>query len=169
MISVAWNSLTFAAAGRLLSLRPCARLTRMEPYLVWLILGFTLVIIEMTTGTFYLLVLGVSCFGAAGAAFFGLGFPVQGLIAALLSGVGAYLVHAQRGANSAQKMQPMDAGMPARFESWTEQTSGRARVRYRDASWDARIEGGAELQPGATVYVQSTAGNTLLVSVRPPD
>ena len=91
MISVAWNSLTFAAAGRLLSLRPCARLTRMEPYLVWLILGFTLVIIEMTTGTFYLLVLGVSCFGAAGAAFFGLGFPVQGLIAALLSGVGANL------------------------------------------------------------------------------
>ena len=141
----------------------------MEPYVVWLILGFTLIIIEMTTGTFYLLVLGVSCFGAAAAAFFGLGFPVQVSVAALLSGAGAYLVNAQRGANAAQKMKPMDAGMPASFESWTERGSGRARVRYRDASWDARIEDGVDLQPGATVYVQSTAGNTLLVSVRPPD
>jgi membrane protein implicated in regulation of membrane protease activity len=66
-------------------------------------------------------------------------------------------------------MKPMDAGMPARFESWTEQGSGRARVRYRDASWDARIEGSVDLQPGATVYVQSTAGNTLLVSAQSPD
>jgi len=141
----------------------------MEPYVAWLILGFTLVIIEMTTGTFYLLVLGVSCLGAAAAAYFGQGFPVQILVAALLSAMGAYVVHAQRSANSALKMKPIDAGMPARFENWVEQGSGRARVRYRDADWDARIEGGANLQPGTTVYVQSTSGNTLLVSVRPPD
>jgi membrane protein implicated in regulation of membrane protease activity len=123
----------------------------------------------MTTATFYLLVLGVSCFGAAGAAYFGQAFPAQIIIAAFLSALGAYLVHSQRGANAAQKMKPMDAGMPARFENWTEQGSGRARVRYRDASWDARIDGSADLQPGAKVYVQSTSGNTLLVSVRPPD
>ncbi len=141
----------------------------MDPYVAWLILGFTLVIIEMTTGTFYLLVLGVSCFAAAAAAYFGHGFPVQVLLAALMTGIGAYLVNAQRSANSAQKMKSMDAGMPARFESWTEQSSGRARVRYRDASWDARIAGEVDLQPGATVYVESTSGNTLLVSVRPPD
>ena len=141
----------------------------METYVAWLILGFTLVIIEMTTGTFYLLVLGVSCFAAAAAAYFDQGFPVQILLAALMTGIGAYLVNAQRRTNSAQKMKSMDAGMPARFEGWTEQGSGRARVRYRDASWDARIEGGSDLQPGATVYVQSTLGNTLLVSIRPPD
>ncbi|MBI1731905.1 MAG: NfeD family protein [Gammaproteobacteria bacterium] len=141
----------------------------MEPYLAWLILGFTLVIIEMTTGTFYLLVLGVGCFGAAGAAYLGQGFPVQILIAAVVSGAGAYLVHVYRSLDAPMKMKSLDAGMPARFETWTDQPSGRARVRYRDATWDARVEDRVDLQPGATVYVRSSDGNTLLVGVQPPD
>jgi membrane protein implicated in regulation of membrane protease activity len=66
-------------------------------------------------------------------------------------------------------MQSIDAGMPARFEAWTDRASGRARVRYRDASWDARVEGGAGLEPGATVYVHTTEGNTLHVAPNPPD
>ncbi len=140
----------------------------MEPHIIWLILGFALLIIEMATGTFYLLVLGVACFGAAGAAVFGLNFPIQILIAALVSGIGAYLVHAYRGVNTANKMPSIDAGMPARFENWTDQATGRARVHYRDASWEARVAGGADLQPGTTVYVQSSEGNTLHVSVQPP-
>ena len=140
----------------------------MEPYVAWLILGFSLVIIELTTGTFYLLVLGVACLGASGAAALDQGMPVQVLIAALMSGIGVVLIHSYRARNSAQQMKSVDAGMPARFEAWTDQTSGRARVRYRDASWDARVEAGAELQPGTTVYVQSATGNTLHVSLRPP-
>jgi membrane protein implicated in regulation of membrane protease activity len=58
--------------------------------------------------------------------------------------------------------------MPARFESWTDQATGRARVHYRDASWEARVEGNVNLQAGATVYVQSSEGNTLRVSAQPP-
>ena len=44
------------------------------------------------------------------------------------------------------------------------QTCGQpARVRYRGASWDARVEGAEALEPGATVYVLAADGNTLKV------
>jgi len=140
----------------------------MEPYLAWLILGFALVIIEMTTGTFYLLVLGFAAFGAGAAAWLGQDFSIQVLTMTLISGIGVYLVHGYRGANSAKQMPSIDAGMPAKFEGWTDQATGRARVRYRDAGWDARVEGNADLQPGATVYVESADGSTLRVGVKPP-
>jgi len=119
----------------------------MEPYLAWLLLGFALVIVEMTTGTFYLLVLGCAAFGASAAAWLGQDFLIQVLTTALISGIGAYLVHGYRGANSAQQMRSIDAGMPAKFEGWTDRATGRARVRYRDAGWDARVEGNADLLP----------------------
>ena len=140
----------------------------MEPYLAWLILGFALVIVEMTTGTFYLLVLGIAAFGAGATAWLGQDFTIQVLTTALVSGIGVYLVHGYRRANGAKQMPSMDAGMPAKFESWTDQANGRARVRYRDTSWDARVEGNADLQPGATVYVASADGSTLRVGLKPP-
>ena len=40
----------------------------MDEDLLWAILGLTLVIVELLTGTFYLLVLGVAAFGASLAA-----------------------------------------------------------------------------------------------------
>ena len=38
----------------------------LDPSLAWAILGLTLVIIELVSGTFYLLMLGAAAFGAAG-------------------------------------------------------------------------------------------------------
>ena len=61
-------------------------------------------------------------------------------------------------------MQPIDAGMPANYESWVDVGARLARVRYRGASWDARVEGAEALEPGATVYVLATEGNTLKVA-----
>ena len=45
-----------------------------DNFLVWLIAGFLLVIVELVTGTFYMLVLGLACFAAAGLAYSGSGF-----------------------------------------------------------------------------------------------
>ena len=140
----------------------------MDAYLVWLLLGLALVIVELLTGTFYLLVLGVAAFGAGAAAWLGAGFPVQVVTAVVVAGIGAYFVHAYRARNAAQQMAPIDAGQPANFERWVDQAAGLARVRYRGASWDARLEGDAALQPGAQVYVLAAEGNTLKVSARRP-
>jgi membrane protein implicated in regulation of membrane protease activity len=140
----------------------------MHAYLAWLLLGLALVITELLTGTFYLLVLGVAAFGAAAVAWLGGGFAAQSVAAAVLALLGAYFVHAYRARNAAQQMTPIDAGQPANFESWVDQPAGLARVRYRGASWEARLDGEAALQPGALVYVLATEGNTLKVSARRP-
>jgi membrane protein implicated in regulation of membrane protease activity len=139
----------------------------MDPALLWAITGLALVIVELLTGTFYLVMLGVAAFGAAGTAWLGYDFPAQVIVAAVIAGVGCYGVHLYRQKNRTQQMAPIDAGMPASFESWIDRGARLARVRYRGASWDARIEGtdaGAEaLQPGNTVYVLAADGNTLKV------
>jgi membrane protein implicated in regulation of membrane protease activity len=140
----------------------------MEAYLAWLLLGLALVITELLTGTFYLLVLGVAAFGAGAVAWFGGGFALQSIAAAVLALLGAYLVHAYRARNAERQMVSIDAGQPANFEKWVDQPAGLARVRYRGASWDARLESEASLQPGALVYVLGTEGNTLKVSARRP-
>jgi membrane protein implicated in regulation of membrane protease activity len=140
----------------------------MEHYLAWAIVGLVLVITELLTGTFYLLMLGIAAFGAAAAAWLGFGFEVQAVVFLVASGVGCYAVHLYREKNRAQQMPSIDAGQPASFESWVDQAEGLARVRYRGASWEARVDGPAALQPGSVLYVLATEGNTLRVSLRRP-
>ena len=136
----------------------------MDQAVVWAVVGLVLVIVELLTGTFYLLVIGIAAFGAALAAWLGLQFSAQSIIAALIGAIGCYGVHLYRAKNRAEQMAPIDAGMPASFESWLDAGARLARVRYRGASWDARVEGGDALEPGATVYVLAADGNTLRVT-----
>jgi membrane protein implicated in regulation of membrane protease activity len=148
--------------------RFACKMPAMDAYLAWLLLGLALVIVELLSGTFYLLVLGVAAFGAGGLAWFGGGFALQSIAAALIALLGAYFVHAYRARNVAQQMAPIDAGQPANFESWLDQPAGLARVRYRGASWDARVDGGEAVEPGALLYVVATEGNTLRVAAKHP-
>ena len=136
----------------------------MDPALAWAILGLVLVITELLSGTFYLLMFGMAAFGAAGAAYFGQSFSVQALVASVVAALGCYGVHVYRARNRAEQMPPIDAGMPASFESWIDAAARLARVRYRGASWEARVEGAEALEPGTTVYVLAADGNTLKVA-----
>ena len=140
----------------------------MDPGLAWAVVGLTLVIAELLTGTFYLLMLGVAAFGAAAAAWLGQDFGTQSIVGSLVAVAGCYGVHAYRARNSAGQMAPVDAGMPATFESWLDAGSRLARVRYRGAAWDARVEGGELVESGATLYVVAVDGNTLKVSKKRP-
>ena len=140
----------------------------MDSWLAWGVLGLVLVIAELLTGTFYLLMLGVAAFGAAVIAAFGQPFAVQSIVAFVVAGAGCFGAHVWRAKNRTQQMPSIDAGMPASFESWVDASGRLARVRYRGASWDARIEGAEPVEPGATVYVLSTDGNTLKVTKTRP-
>jgi membrane protein implicated in regulation of membrane protease activity len=140
----------------------------MEHATIWAIVGLVLVIVELVTGTFYLLMLGLAAFGAALAAWLGFEFSVQSVVAVMVSAVGCWGVHIYKARNRAQQMAPIDAGMPASFESWLDAGARLARVRYRGASWDARVEGGEALEPGVTVYVLAADGNTLRVAKNRP-
>ena len=140
----------------------------MEEDFLWAILGLTLVIIELLTGTFYLLVLSIAAFGAALAAWLGQAFPVQTIVAAVISGFGCYGVHVYRAKNATQQMPNVDAGQPASFENWVDQGARLARVNYRGASWDALVDGDTAVDTGAMLYVVSANGNTLKVTTRRP-
>ena len=144
----------------------------MEPWLAWLVLGFILVIVELGTTTFYLLVLGAGAFAGAVVAWLGGNILAQAVAASAVALAGAYFVHAwhlrNRGANAAQS-NFLDRGQPVVLESWVDEASGRARVNYRGTTWDARLASPAPRPAlGAMLYIDGQDGSTLLVGTAPP-
>ena len=136
----------------------------MAPYLIWLLAGLGLVIVELLSGTFYLLMLGIAAFGGGAAAYFGQGLEVQIVLAAVIATAGCYGVHIYHAKNSTEQMSSVDAGQPANFEHWVDEGGGLARVKYRGASWEAHVDGQGALKAGALLYVKKTEGHTLKVS-----
>lgn len=140
----------------------------MDEDFLWAILGLTLVIVELLTGTFYLLMLAIAAFGAALAAWLGQPFGVQAVVSAAIAAAGCYGVHVYRAKNLKEQMPSIDAGQPASFENWIDQGARLARVRYRGASWDALVDGEGTVDSGAMLYVVTANGNTLKVTARRP-
>jgi membrane protein implicated in regulation of membrane protease activity len=136
----------------------------MDFYLIWLIAGFALIIVELVTGTFYLLVLGIAAIAGGVIAYAGLPFSVQALVAAALAVTGVMWVNRMRRASTAEKMRSLDVGQPASFDHWVDRAAAQARVKYRDALWDATVVGEIAGEPGEGLYVVSIDGNTLKVS-----
>lgn len=140
----------------------------MENYVLWLIIGFALLVAELLTGTFYLLMFGVAAFGGAAAAWLGQGFPAQIIATAVVAATGSWLVYSYRLRNARQQMKSVDYSQPVIFEKWVDQQERIARVRYRDASWEAQVEAGVTAEPGATLYIVSASGSMLnVVKSRP--
>ena len=140
----------------------------MDLSLAWLIAGFILVIAELATGTFYLLVLGVAAFAGAGVAYAGGALVWQSLVSAAVAVAGVVWVHQSRKRTVASPMPGLDVGHPAAFDSWVNKGTGHARVKYRDALWDAHVAGDASGEPGEILYIVSVDGNTLKVSKTRP-
>lgn len=140
----------------------------MDMSLAWLIAGFLLIIVELATGTFYLLVLGIAAFAGAGIAWAGGAFLWQAIAAAAVAVAGVVWVHVYRKSITPKRMRGLDVGQSAVFESWVDRDAGHARVKYRDASWDAQVSGGASGEPGEILYITSVDGNTLKVSKTRP-
>lgn len=139
----------------------------MDAYLLWAIAGIVLIIVEMLTGTFYLLVLGCAALVAAGAAWFGQTFWVQAVVSAAVAVAGVLLVNRYRSRGSPADKQSLDVGQSVTLESWINEADGLARVNYRNAQWEARVTG--ERVPGGKVfYIHAVAGNTLMVSAARP-
>lgn len=135
-------------------------------HVYWIVAAIVLVIVELLTGTFYLLVLGVAASGGAALAYFGFGFPVQAGIATAIAVVGVILVHRYRvsvksapgGANA------IDVGQRVTLDAWVNESEGLARVRYRGALWDARVIG--PRRDGTTFYIRSIDGSTLTIEAQ---
>lgn len=104
----------------------------------WLITGTT-IILELVSGTFYLLLLGAGFAAAAIAAHMGFGLAVQIVVAAVV-GVGAvlawYIGRRQRTDLPSAQANPnlnLDIGESVYVDVWN--PDGTATVRYRGAQW----------------------------------
>ena len=104
----------------------------------WLIAGGAIVL-ELMSGTVYLLLLGIGFAAAALSAHAGFGLTVQLLVAALV-GVGAvavwYAVRRGRPAEAPSRSNRdvnLDIGEQVQIDAWN--VDGTATVRYRGAQW----------------------------------
>ena len=140
----------------------------MDISLTWLIAGFILVIAELMTGTFYLLVLGIAALVGAGVGYASGSLVWQAVGAAIIAVAGVICVHRYKQTLSPTRMQALDFGQPAAFDSWVNKGAGHARVKYRDALWDAQVAGDASGEPGEILYITSVDGSTLKVSKTRP-
>jgi membrane protein implicated in regulation of membrane protease activity len=146
----------------------------MQDYLIWTILGFVLIIVEMVTGTFYLLVLGVGAFAGAFAAWLGAPFLVQVGVAGVVSVIGTVLVYKwQVGQKQTREgSNDLDIGQMVTLARWVNQPEGMLKVKYRGAEWDARVKPGdfesANATEGAFLHILAQDGQTLVVGSQKP-
>ena len=144
----------------------------MELWLIWIVAGFVLVIAELVTGTFYLLVIGVGAFAGAAVAWLGGNILVQAVTGSAVAMVGALAVHHWHAAHrkeDAGRSNLLDRGQPVVLEGWANESARIARVKYRGTSWDARMARADERPaPGTTLYIEAQEGNTLVVATAPP-
>jgi membrane protein implicated in regulation of membrane protease activity len=131
----------------------------------WLVAGGAIVL-ELLTGTVYLLLLGTGFAAAAIAAHAGFGLTTQLLVAAVV-GVGAvvawYTVRRRQPAAAPSRANPdvnLDIGERIHIDRWND--DGTAQVRYRGAAWTVVPRPGQAPSPGEH-RVTEVVGSRLVV------
>lgn len=142
----------------------------MVDWQMWLVMAGLVVILEMFTGTFYLLMVSVGLAAGALAALLGMNPSVQTLAAAVV-GVAATAVlrrskigRIHRSDASRDPNVNMDIGQTISVQHWSHQDGGKntARVSYRGAMWDIELASDATAQPGV-FKIQEIRGSHLIV------
>lgn len=137
----------------------------MEDYVIWLLVGLILIGVEIVTGTFYLLVLGIAAFAAALVAYLGMGMMVEALAVSIVSVVGLIAVSKWRkGQKSTAESNNIDVGQTVIFVAWVSEDSRIARVKYRDTNWEAEVLSSHALKPHDLLWICGANGNQLQVS-----
>lgn len=124
---------------------------------LWWGLAGLLVLAELLTGTFYLLLLALGASAAALAAHAGWGTTAQLVAAAAMGGGGTALWHlrrakAPRSAPAASNADVnLDIGQTVTVTQWD--STQQAKVQYRGAAWSVRYAGEGIPAPGEHVIV----------------
>lgn len=111
---------------------------------LWWLAAGALVVAELLTGTFYLLMLALGTAAGAVAAHAGLGLAPQIAAAAVVGGGAVALWHLRRGRHRTPAVQSnpdlnLDIGQTVHVARW--HADGTARVQHRGAAWDACYAG----------------------------
>lgn len=141
----------------------------MTPYYVWFAAAVILIIAEMATGTFYLLMIASGVLAGGVAAMLGLDVPLQTVVAAVVAVIAIGALRRTR-YGRLRRREPgtdpnvnLDIGQELDVGAWD--GFGRARVPYRGADWTVELAPGSDPTPGRYRIVE-VRGTTLIVSPR---
>ncbi|MEY2918751.1 MAG: hypothetical protein RL261_56 [Pseudomonadota bacterium] len=138
---------------------------------VWWVLAGIAVAIELSTGTFYLLLLALGLAAGAIAGHLGFDVPLQ-IVAAAAVGGGATALWRWRHSKQEPAMPAasnrdvnLDIGERVFVQEWAENRT--ARVQYRGSPWEARLAPGAAAVAGEHL-VSAVEGNWLVLEPAAP-
>ena len=142
----------------------------MNDGMVWFVIAFGLLIAELMTGTFYLLMVAIGCAIGGLAAVFGAELPLQLVSGAAIGFAATFILRRTRWGRRRLHIDAaenrdvnLDIGEIVQVATWQD---GTADVRYRGCRWDATLEPGADQRPGAQV-IKAIRGSTLVVAPVP--
>ncbi len=142
----------------------------MDDWMMWLILAGVVVALELFTGTFYLLMLGIGMLAGCVAALLGIGREWQIIIAGVVGAVASLMLHYSRFGYRSRKQiatrNPdvnLDIGQSIHVHAWHDQGNGSytARAMYRGAEWDVELRQNAAA--GGLFQIDEIIGNRLIV------
>jgi membrane protein implicated in regulation of membrane protease activity len=140
----------------------------MQSYIVWFLLAFALLGLEMLSGTFYMIVFSIAAAAGGLMAYLQFSFTLQLSVAALVGVIGTGLLRSWHVANN-RKLKPgdqnLDIGHPVQVEAWN--VDGTARVHYRGSQWDAELET-PDTPRTAPLYITDRRGSLLILSQHKP-
>jgi membrane protein implicated in regulation of membrane protease activity len=143
----------------------------MSDWSYWLAAAGVTVILELFSGTFYLLMIAIGLVAGAVAAFLGLGEVAALLIAAVVGVAATFVLRRSRYGKQQQRVQAerdpnvnLDIGQTVNVPAWQD---GVARVMYRGALWDVELD--TSVAPGSTAApgpytIREVRGSRLIVA-----
>ncbi len=137
-----------------------------ESTLWWLLAGAA-VAVELATGTFYLLMIGLGFVAGAIAAHLGLAMVGQMVVAAAVGGGAVFAWHWQRSKSppplpaNANRDVNLDIGEPVQVVQWN--ADGTTTVKFRGANWTAIAANPAEAAGPGSFRIKEMLGNRLVI------
>ena len=141
----------------------------MDTFIGWFVVAFGLLVAELLTGTFYLLVISIALAVAGLAALACAPFALQLVVAAAIGIGGSIWLRSTRFGKRLHergddRVQNMDIGQSLRVDNWT--PARTARANYRGAVWDVELAPGEQPASGEFV-IREIHANRLIVAPKP--
>lgn len=138
----------------------------MHDWMIWFGMAGILVIAEIFTGTFYLLMIALGALAGGVAGLAGFAFSLQMVVAAIVGAIVTFFL--RKSSFGKQRRLPaardpnvnLDIGQTVHVKQWQ---GNQARAMYRGAMWDIELMPGAAAIAGAFV-IREIRGSHLIVA-----